>query len=55
MNQEDLARLVGISQESLSKAERGILRLSPDVQARIAAILGVSRQEIFPPEMAAAS
>lgn len=48
ISQEDLARMSGITQESLSKAERGILRLSPDVQGLIATILGVSRAEIFP-------
>lgn len=48
MDQETLARLAGITQESLSKAERRILRLSPDVQARIATLLGVSRAELFP-------
>jgi transcriptional regulator with XRE-family HTH domain len=48
ISQEDLARMAGITQESLSKAERGILRLSIDVQALIATILGVSRAEIFP-------
>lgn len=48
ISQDDLARLAGITQESLSKAERGILRLSPDVQALIATILGVSREEAFP-------
>ncbi len=53
--QEDLARLAGITQESLSKAERGILRLSPDVQALIATILGSSREELFPTDERIAS
>jgi putative transcriptional regulator len=48
LNQHDLARLVGISQQSLSKIEKGILAPSVDVQARIAAILGVSRADLFP-------
>jgi transcriptional regulator with XRE-family HTH domain len=47
LSQEELARLADITQESLSKAERGIIRLRPDVQARIAAILGVPRAELF--------
>jgi transcriptional regulator with XRE-family HTH domain len=55
LSQEELARLAGITQESLSKAERGIIQLRPDVQARLAAILGVSRDELFPSEVAAAS
>lgn len=50
IDQETLARLAGITQESLSKAERGILRLSPDVQALIATILGSTRDELFPGE-----
>jgi Predicted transcriptional regulator with C-terminal CBS domains len=48
ISQEDLARMAGITQESLSKAERGILRLSPDVQELIATILGGSRDALFP-------
>ena len=48
LSQEDLARLAGITQESLSKAERGIIQLRPDVQALIATILGASREELFP-------
>lgn len=48
MNQSDLARLVGVSQETISKAERGNLNLSADVQARIAAVLGSSRHDLFP-------
>lgn len=54
MNQEQLAALVGVTQETISKAERGILRPSPDVQQRIAAVLGVSRHELFPDPMVAA-
>jgi transcriptional regulator with XRE-family HTH domain len=48
ISQVDLARLVGISQQSLSKAEQGSLRLRPDIQARLAAILGASPRELFP-------
>jgi putative transcriptional regulator len=48
INQTDMARLVGVTQESISKFERGILTPSFDVQARIAAVLGVSRQDLFP-------
>jgi len=55
LNQEDLARLVGISQQSLSKAERGIIALRPDVQARIAAVLGAPVADVFPQEQAVAS
>lgn len=53
MSQSDLAQLVGVTQETLSKVERGLIQLRPDLQARIAAILGSSRQELFPdPETA---
>lgn len=48
LNQSELAALVGITQQSLSKAERGVLTLSPDVRARIAAILGVAESDVFP-------
>lgn len=49
LNQSQLARLVGVTQETISKAERGKLQLSADIQTRIAAILGASRDELFPP------
>jgi DNA-binding XRE family transcriptional regulator len=49
MNQSDFARLVHISQQSLSKIERGLLHPRPDVQGLIAAVLGVSRADVFPP------
>lgn len=48
INQADLAELIGISQQTLSKYERGRLVPTPDLQGRIAAILGVNRQDIFP-------
>lgn len=50
INQEELASLVGISQQYLSKIERGLLVPAPDIQARIAAILGVSVDDLFPSE-----
>jgi len=55
LNQEDLARLVGIGQQSLSKIERGLLVPSVDVQERLAAILGASRQLLFPDDERVAS
>jgi transcriptional regulator with XRE-family HTH domain len=48
LNQEDLARLAGISQQSLSKIEKGILVPSTDVQALLATILGVSPKDLWP-------
>lgn len=47
MSQSDLARLAGVTQETISKAERGRLTLSSDVQQRIAAILGTSIDQLF--------
>lgn len=52
MNQEQLASIVGVTQETISKAERGVLPLSVDVQERIAAILGAARHDIFPEDAA---
>ena len=46
LNQTDLARLVGVSQQTLSKMERGLLTPSPDLRARLAAILGVAAHEL---------
>lgn len=51
LNQEQLAKLAGISQQDLSYAERGMRKLSTDVQSRIAAILGASRHELFPEQV----
>lgn len=48
IKQADLARLAGVTQETISRAERGLLRLSPDLQDRIAAILGAARTDVFP-------
>jgi len=50
LNQEQLANLLEISQQTLSKFESGVLVPSVDMQARIAAILGTSREELFPDE-----
>lgn len=47
--------LAGVTQETISKAERGLIHLRPDLQARIAAILGVARHEVFPESEAVAS
>jgi len=55
LNQDDLARLARISQQSLSKIEKGLLVPSADLQARLAAILGVSTEELFPQKLANAS
>jgi len=43
LSQEQLAAILGVSQQTLSKYEKGVLVPDVDMQARIAAILGVSR------------
>jgi transcriptional regulator with XRE-family HTH domain len=48
LSQADLAKLADVSQQTISKAERGVLHLTPDVQIRIATILGAPRSEVFP-------
>ncbi len=48
LSQSDLARLAQVSQQTISKAESGVVVPSRDVQERIAAILGAPRQELFP-------
>ena len=53
INQATLASLLGISQQTLSKYEKGVLTPSVDLQARLAVILGVSRADLFPAEVAA--
>jgi transcriptional regulator with XRE-family HTH domain len=55
ISQAELARLIGVTQDVISRAERGQIRLRPDVQARIAAILGSSPQALFPEREAVAS
>lgn len=48
LSQAELAALADVSQQTLSKFERGLLVPTPDVQARLATILGVNRYEAFP-------
>lgn len=50
INQEQLAAIVGVTQETISKAERGILPLSRPTQELIATILGATVAELFPSE-----
>lgn len=51
LNQEQLAAILGVSQQTLSKYEKGVLVPDVDMQARIATILGVSRADCgFPVE-----
>lgn len=49
LSQEQLATILGISQQTLSKYEKGVLVPDVDMQARIAAIFGVSAKDLFPP------
>jgi len=55
IKQEDLARLVGVTQETISRAERGLQLPRSDVQIRIAAVLGASVDDLFPAREAVAS
>ncbi len=49
LNQAQLADIVGITQQSLSKIEKGMLVPSLDVQVRLATILGATRADLgFP-------
>lgn len=55
LKQEQLAALVGVTQATISKAERGLIHLTRDNQELCATILGVSRAELFPePEQVSA-
>lgn len=53
ISQQQFARLLGVSQQAYSKYESGQLVPSVDMQARIAAILGVAVEAAFPPQVAA--
>lgn len=53
LRQHQLASLARVSQQTISKAERGLLIPRVDVQDRLAAILGVTRHDLFPTEQAA--
>lgn len=48
LNQAQLARLVRVSQQTLSKYESGAIVPPVHVQARIAAILGTDVDTLFP-------
>ena len=50
IGQADLARIVGISQSAISDYENGKLLPPFDIQARLAAILGTTTAELFPPQ-----
>jgi len=49
-----MARILAVTQQTYSKYESGRLVPSPDMQARISALLGVARDEAFPTSMEAA-
>jgi transcriptional regulator with XRE-family HTH domain len=48
ITQADLARIVGVTQETMSKYERGVIVPSADMAALIAAVLGSTAQALFP-------
>lgn len=53
MPQDVFASLLHVSQQTVSKAERGLLSLSPDLQELAAVILGKARHELFPKSVVA--
>jgi len=48
LNQEQMAQLLGVTQQTYSKYESGVIVPTEDVQARIAAILGGSVENLWP-------
>jgi len=48
MTQAQLAKLAGVSQTVICHAEQGRVQLPPHVQARVAAILGSTPEQLFP-------
>lgn len=48
LSQAQLADIAKVSQQTISKAERGMVPLSKDLQELIAVILATPRQELFP-------
>lgn len=55
ISQANLAHLVDVSQQTLSKYESGRLVPSFDMKVRIAAVLGAPVNDIFPSQEAVAS
>lgn len=53
LSQAEMAKLLGVAQQTYCKYETGKLMPPIDMQARIAAILGASATELFPPSVAA--
>lgn len=52
-NQKQFAKLLGKSQQTVSKYERGDLTPPRDVQDHIATIFGVPRHDVFPDAVSA--
>lgn len=50
LRQQDMALLLGVKQATYARYETGVIRPTVDMQARIAAILGAARTEVFPDE-----
>jgi transcriptional regulator with XRE-family HTH domain len=50
ISQANFARLLGVSQQTYSKYESGVLDPPADQQARMAVILGVPVNDLFPNE-----
>lgn len=49
-----MARLLDVSQQTYAKYESGVIRATPDMQARIAVLLGAAQRDVFPEDEAVA-
>jgi transcriptional regulator with XRE-family HTH domain len=50
ISQEELAKQVGVSQSTISRARAGARKLSPATQARVAKALGLCPKDVFAEE-----
>ena len=48
MTQYDLGRKLGLDQSIISKIEKGLIKVSPELQTRIASVLGLEKTVLFP-------
>jgi transcriptional regulator with XRE-family HTH domain len=48
MTQYDLGRKLGLDQSVISKIEKGLMKVSPELQNRIASVLGLEKTVLFP-------
>ncbi len=48
MTQYDLGRKLGLDQSIISKIEKGLIKVSPELKSRIASALGLKETVLFP-------